>query len=90
MLPFRVISPVVVTVRYSRAVVVPTAPSVTAPEPEVITRYSVFAVVPFTALEPKLTTPLFVDVVMVTSAFNCNVLQPLKFTPVAVPVVILP
>ena len=91
MLPLSVVRPLVVTVKYLSAVVVPTGPKVTAPEPALIVRPCVLAVAALTACEPKLTTPLPVDVVMVTSLPSFMPPVPtLKLTPAAVPVVILP
>ena len=91
MLPLSVVNPEVVTDRVLTLVVVPTAPSVTAPDPAVIVNPCVFAARAFTALDPKFTTPFPVVVVMTTSPRN--VIPPdaaLKFTPAAVPVVMLP
>ena len=64
--PFNVITPVVVTLKEARAVVVPTAPKVIAPEPEVMVKPCVLAVFAFTGIALKLTAPLPVEVVMVT------------------------
>ena len=64
--PFNVMMPVVVTLKEAKAVVVPAAPKVIAPEPEVIVKPCVLAVFAFTGMLLKLTAPLPVEVVIVT------------------------
>ena len=88
--PLIVIAPVVVTLNDAKAVVVPAAPKVIAPEPEVIVKPWVLAVVALTGTELKFTTPLPVVVVIVIVFPKTTLLVELNTTPVAVPVVIDP
>jgi len=80
-------------VKVESAVVVPTAPSVTAPPPAVRVRPSTPAVVALTAEPLKLIKPFPVPAEVVIMAVAPSLIPPeaaLKFTPAAVPVVILP
>ena len=88
--PLSVIAPVVVKLNDDKAVVVPVAPKVIAPEPEVIVKPWVLAVFASTGTELKFTTPLPVLVVIVIVFPKTTSLVELNTTPVAVPVVIDP
>ena len=69
---------------------VPTAPKVTAPDPDAIVKYWVPDDAAFTGTELKLTVPLPVEVVIATLLFKTTPLVEAKATPEAPAVVIAP
>src|SRR6185369_1319154 len=91
MFPPSVVRPLVFTDRAPSRVVVPTAANVTAPLPAEIASPCVPAVFAFTAEPLRLTDPFPVLVVTVTVLVSLMPLvAPLRLTPAAVPVVMLP
>ena len=72
-------------VRASSATVVPTAPRVTPPEPFIMVRLSVLAVVPLTAFDPNVTALLWVAVMIISVLSFMPPVHPLKTTPGAPP-----
>ena len=88
--PLSVIVPVVVTFNDLRALPTPTVPSVTLPDPAVIIKLCVLAPVASSDTLLKLTAPLLVVVLMVSSTPRIISLAELITTPLAEPVVILP